>query len=64
MGSNAGTDYIYQNLIPVGLIMHSKFKDTHFVWSETLMDTDPQKLNNGINAFLINPNMILYYVFN
>ena len=40
------------------------FKDIHFPWLQTLnpIINDPLKLNNKINAFLINPNIISYYL--
>ena len=40
--------------------MHwSLFNDTHLVWLEALTTL----VNNPINNFLINPNIILYHVF-
>ena len=43
----------------------SLFNYTLFVWSETLtmLTIGLLKLNNAINVFLINSNIILYRVF-
>ena len=40
-------------------------KNMHFAWSEALVRivNDLLKLNNGINAFLINSKINLYHTF-
>ena len=51
-------------LIRVVLVMHGwLFKDIHFIWSDalTVLTTDPLKIHNGITAYLINLNHVLYY---
>ena len=52
------------------LALHVRlFKDTHFIGPLELEANDPPKipvvqaLNNSINSFLINPNIILSCVF-
>ena len=52
--------------IRVGLVIHGwLFKNKHFVWSEAIdmLVNDLLKLNNGISAFLISSNIIVYHVF-
>ena len=44
----------------VGWVIHFwVLIDTHFVWLDGL--TIP--VNNPINIFLINPNIVLYYIY-
>ena len=44
----------------VGWVIHFwLLNDTHFVWLNGL--TIP--VNNPINIFLINPNIVLYYIY-
>ena len=47
-------------LIRAGWVIHFwLLDDSHFVW----LDVISMPINNPINIFLINPNIILYYVF-
>ena len=53
-------------LVKEGWVIHGwLFEDIHFVWLEalTIIVNDPLKLNNLINTFLINSNLILYHSF-
>ena len=44
----------------VGWVIHFwLLNDTHFVWLDGLTIL----VNNPINIFLINPNIVLYYIY-